>query len=142
MLHYGWWILAVALGIAELVTGTFFLLVLAVATAAGGLAAWLGHGIAAQLATAAVVAVVGWAGLRRLRGRRREPGPDANPDLLLDVGQRIRIDRWQEPTRTSVVYRGTRWAVELDPEAGAAPAEPGEYRIRRIAGNALIVGPG
>ena len=41
--HYGWWILAVVLGITELFVGSFYLLVIAVALALAGLSAWLGH---------------------------------------------------------------------------------------------------
>jgi len=40
--HYGWWILAVVLGITELFVGSFYLLVIAVALALAGLSAWLG----------------------------------------------------------------------------------------------------
>jgi len=52
-LQYWWWILALGMGVLELVTGTFYLLVLAAGCAAGGLAAWAGAGLTVQvLATA------------------------------------------------------------------------------------------
>ena len=38
--YWMWWIAAAALGAAELLTGTFYLLVVGVALAFGGVAAW------------------------------------------------------------------------------------------------------
>jgi membrane protein implicated in regulation of membrane protease activity len=39
--YWMWWIAAAALIAAELLTGTFYLLVVGVAVACGGVAAWL-----------------------------------------------------------------------------------------------------
>ena len=42
-----------------------------------------------------------------------------------------------EDRRARVQYRGTQWSAELDP---GEPAVPGEYLIREVAGNRLILG--
>jgi membrane protein implicated in regulation of membrane protease activity len=43
--HWAWWIAAAVLVGAELVTGTFYLLAVGLAAAAGGIAAWLGAAV-------------------------------------------------------------------------------------------------
>ncbi|MCP5264600.1 MAG: NfeD family protein [Burkholderiaceae bacterium] len=141
-LHYWWWIVALALGIAELATGTFYLLVLALAGGAGGLVALSGASLNAQLLVAAAVAAVGTVMVRRFigRGRPKQGPPESNPDILLDIGSRIQIPSWRTPSATSASYRGAQWSVELAAEEQGEPAEPGEYVIRRVVGSRLIVG--
>jgi membrane protein implicated in regulation of membrane protease activity len=51
-----WWILAGMAVIAELLTGTFYLLMLALGLSAGALAAHAGAGVAGQLVAAAPAA--------------------------------------------------------------------------------------
>ncbi len=136
--QYGWWLLALVLVVAELLTGTFYLLVLALGCAAGGVAAFAGLGSAGQLLAAAVTTVVGWFGVRRWRPQR-SPGEsaDSNRDVLLDIGERVRIEQWQPDGRARVHYRGAAWSAEL--AAGEPAAAAGEYVIRRVEGNRLIV---
>ena len=56
MSGYAWWfVLAFGLLIAELVTGTFYLLVIALALASAGVAHLLGAAFAAQLVVAAAI---------------------------------------------------------------------------------------
>jgi membrane protein implicated in regulation of membrane protease activity len=113
--YWMWWIAAAALIAAELLTGTFYLLVIGVAVACGGIAAWFAAGTAVQWLTAGVLGVAGTALLHRWRqkhaGSARQPG--------LDVGQMVRVETWG-PNRTARVnYRGTMWDAEL-----AAPDTP------------------
>ena len=54
-----WLLLGLALVIVELLTGTFYLLVLGVAAFGAGAVAWFGGGFAAQAIAAAAVALVG-----------------------------------------------------------------------------------
>ena len=68
----GWWLTAGVLVVAELATGTFYLLMLALGAAAGALAAHAGLGFTAQMAVAALLgggAVVVWHQRRRNRCR-------------------------------------------------------------------------
>ena len=82
-----WWLLAGGLVVAELLTGTFYLLMLAVGVGAAGIAAHLGASTTAQILTAALVgggSVVGWHALRRKRPG--DPSARADRSVNLDVG--------------------------------------------------------
>lgn len=139
-LHYWWWILALGLGVLELMTGTFYLLVLAAGCAAGGLAAWLGAGLTLQVLATAVVAIVGWAWLWRRSPWRQSAGDlAADSSMLLDVGERVEVEAWGADRRAQVRYRGAAWTVELDAQEPASAAVPGPFVIRRVVGNRLVV---
>ncbi|CAG9182050.1 hypothetical protein LMG23992_04647 [Cupriavidus laharis] len=137
--HYMWFVAVVALVIAELATGTFYLLMVALGLAAGGLAALSGLAPPAQTLVAAVVAVIGIAVLRRSRfGRQRRGNAAADPGVNLDIGQELEVPAWDVYRRARVPYRGADWTVELVP--GAEPA-PGRFRIVEVRGATLIVSP-
>lgn len=140
--HYWWWLLALALGIAEILTGTIFLLVLALSFLLGGATAWLGFGGTVQLLVTSTCAFVGWGLLLRQRTRTRARHRETADGLMrLDVGQALRIDDWQDERRARVRYRGAQWRVELAGEADDARGGPGDYVITRIENNRLIVVP-
>lgn len=135
--QYGWWLLALGLAVLELLSGTFYLLVIALGCAAAGLAAALGAPVWLQPLVAAVVALAGTAWVRR--SRAGAPTPEAaqrNPDVIADVGERVHVEAWGEDGRARVQYRGTQWTAERAP---GEPAVPGAWRIREIAGNRLIL---
>jgi len=123
--------------ILELVSGTFYLLMIAIGVAAGGLAAWLGFGFSLQLLVAAVVGVLGVAALHRSRFGYRARTIDAarDPSVNLDIGQTIQVPAWQDGA-ARVMYRGALWDVELAP--GGTPS-PGQFTIREVRGSRLIV---
>ena len=132
-----WWLLAGAAVAVELVTGTFYLLMLAIGLAAGAIAAHAGAAIALQLVIAAVVgggAVTAW---HLLRGRRPADLPaSANPDVNLDVGETVVVDTWLPDGTAHVRYRGATWTVAHAP--GAVPSA-GAHRVREVVGSRLIV---
>jgi len=132
-----WFAAALLLGIAELVTGTFVLLVMAIAAVGGGVAAMLGAGLAWQLAVAAVLGVVGCGLVARLHGRRPCLPADENPDINPDIGNAVQVDQWAGRSARAT-YRGTPWDVEY---VGAEPPGPGKYVIRRVSGSKLFVSP-
>lgn len=139
-LHYWWWILAVGLGVLEILTGTFYLLVFAVGCAAGGLAAWAGAGLTVQVLVTAAITIAGWVWLRRRSPwRESAQAAGADPSMLLDVGERLQVEAWGDDRRAQVRYRGAAWSVELDPAEPASSAVPGEFVIRRVVGNRLVV---
>ena len=139
-LHHWWWIATLVLGVAELLTGTFYLLVLALGTAAAGAAAWLGGSLIVQVVATSVLAVAGWAWLWHRAARPgRRPAPDADPDVLLDVGTRLQVAEWTGGRHARVPYRGAQWAVELDADQPDAAARPGYFVIVRVVGSQLIV---
>lgn len=132
-----WWLLTGTAVAVELVTGTFYLLMLAIGLAAGALAAHAGAGMAAQLVTAALVGGGAVAALYVVRQRRpAAPGAAANPDVNLDVGETVVVDAWRPDGTAQVRYRGASWTVAHPP--GAAPAA-GLHRVREVVGNRLIV---
>ena len=90
-----WWLLAGGMVVAELITGTFYLLMVALGLAAAALVAHAHLPLTGQIVTAAVVgggAVVAW----HFAKRRRPGDPSARADrsVNLDVGETIVIDSW------------------------------------------------
>ena len=130
-----WFVVGFVLLAAELLTGTFYLLVLAVAAAAAGLTALAGGSFALQLVVAATIALAGSFWLRRRRGGRGT-APADNPVQHLDVGQTLRIEHWSVGRTARATYRGAQWDVDLAPGEDAAP---GEFVIREIQGSRLVV---
>jgi membrane protein implicated in regulation of membrane protease activity len=133
---YAWWfVLALALAGGELLTSTFYLLVLGGAAAAGGLVALAGGPPVAQFVVAAVLGAAGALWLRRARARAAAA---AGVDRIQhpDIGQSLRVDGWTASGTGKAQYRGAVWDVELAP--GERP-EPGEFLIRAIESNRLIV---
>jgi membrane protein implicated in regulation of membrane protease activity len=132
-----WWIGAGALVIAELLTGTFYLLMVALGFIAGAVAKMLGATLAVQYLCAALVALAAVVLLRRSRfGRRRERrDASTNPDVVLDVGAPVEVLAWRDG-HARVPYRGAEWDVEL------APGEPEDarfYEISAVRANRLVL---
>jgi membrane protein implicated in regulation of membrane protease activity len=107
--YWMWWIVAAGLIAAELLTGTFYLLVIGIAVACGGIAAWLGWSEPYQWIAASVLGIIGVVSLQRWR-RGRGRSPDHPP---LDVGQMVRVQKWGPDRTARVTYRGSTWDAEL-----------------------------
>jgi membrane protein implicated in regulation of membrane protease activity len=136
-LSTGWWIAAAVLVAAELATGTFYLLMLALGAVVGALAAHAGLGFNGQLMSAAVVGIGAVAAWHLVRRRRGPAVPTAeNRDVNLDVGERIEVLAWRPDGSGSASYRGARWDVR---HAGAGTPQPGWHVIRSVEGNRLHV---
>jgi len=139
-----WWVLAGLAVVAELLTGTFYLLMLALGLAGGALAAHLGLSLPIQLVCAAVLGAGAVAVFQRVRPHPHRHLPaEADADVNMDVGQTLQIDAWQGHT-AQAPYRGALWAVELlnrDPSMSRTTPCPGRYRIREVVGNVLRVEP-
>jgi membrane protein implicated in regulation of membrane protease activity len=119
------------------VTGTFYLLMLAIGLAAAAVAAHAGGTLPVQLVVAAVVgggAVAGWHARRQ--GRPREPQAGANPNVNLDVGETVHVAAWSPDHTATVRYRGANWTVVA---AEGTPLEAGVFRVREVSGNRLVV---
>jgi len=107
--YWLWWTAAAALVGAELLTGTFYLLVIGIALACGGVIAWLGWSTPYQWLTASGLGVLGVVALEWWkRGRGRSPEQTA-----LDVGQMVRVQKWGPDRTARVTYRGSTWDAEL-----------------------------
>jgi membrane protein implicated in regulation of membrane protease activity len=132
-----WWLVAGVLVAAELATGTFYLLMLALGAAAGALAAHAGAGLTTQLAAAALVgggATVVW---HLYRGKRPAALPaDVNPDVNLDVGSTVQVPQWKPDGTARVPYRGSSWEAR---HVGGGAAQPGLHVIRAVEGTRLLL---
>ena len=134
-----WWLAAGILVAAELLSGTFYLLMLALGCVAGALAAHGGAGPAAQIAVAALFgagATASWH-FRRARSPRSAPA-DRNRDVNLDIGSQVMVRAWAEDGSTRVHHRGAAWAARLVP--GAQPTS-GPHVIVAVQGNELQLAP-
>lgn len=124
---------------AELASGTFYLLMLAVGLAAAAVAAHAGLDLNLQLAVAGVVGAGAVLIGRKMRqGRPAPPQASANADVNMDIGQIVHVDNWQADGRAIVKYRGAAWNASYvhDPGDSDAPT-PGSYRIVQILGSEL-----
>jgi membrane protein implicated in regulation of membrane protease activity len=129
-----WLAAGFVLVIAELVTGTFFLLVLGIAAFAGSATAWFGLGFWLEASCAAAVAIAGVFWVQRRR--KTMPQPDM---ASLDVGQAVTLDAWvnREQGAARVKYRNTLWDAEVE---GERELERGQVLfIRAVDGNTLKV---
>ncbi|MES2510035.1 MAG: NfeD family protein [Pseudomonadota bacterium] len=134
-----WWLLAGAAVAIELATGTFYLLMLAVGLAAAAIAAHLGAPLTIQIITAAVVgggAVVGWH--LKSGGRPKGQPAQSNPDVHIDIGEPVQIDRWNHDGTATVKYRGASWTAVLD-SPGMEPGAMGQFHIKELLGNRLVI---
>ena len=131
--YWIWWIIAGALVVAELLTGTFFLLALGVAFAIGGAAAFLGATFEIQLLIAGVVAIAG-VFLAHRWGRKRVSVPQEPP---FDIGQTVRVQAWNPDGTARVAYRGTLWQAEV---AGPDVSRGDTMVIVSVRGSTLVIG--
>ena len=129
-----WTILGFALVIAELLTGTFYLLMLGVAAFGAGAVAWLGQSFPLQATVAGIVAALGCYGVHIYRARnasRQMPN--------IDAGQPANFEAWidQSSGLARVRYRGASWDARIE---GDSALEPGALLYVLTAdGNTLKV---
>ena len=129
-----WLAAGFVLVIAELVTGTFFLLVLGIAAFAGSATAWFGLGFWLEAMCAAAVGIAGVFWVQR--HRKAMPQPDM---ASLDVGQAVTLDAWvnREQGAARVKYRNTLWDAEVE---GGREFDHGQVLfIHAVDGNTLKV---
>ena len=131
-----WWLLAGAAVGIELVTGTFYLLMLAIGLGAAAIASHLGLALTGQLVTAALVgggAVVLW---HFLRGDQAGKTPaQSNTDVHIDIGEPVFVDIWNADGTANVKYRGANWSAITH---GQTPTT-GQHRIKELMGNRLVL---
>ena len=129
-----WLIAGLILVIAELATGTFYLLVLGVAAFAGTGVAYVGGALVWQSLAAAVVAVAGVVWVHQYRKRNV-----SSPMRGLDVGQPTAFESWvnKGAGHARVKYRDALWDAQI---SGDASGEPGEiFYVTSVDGSTLKV---
>jgi membrane protein implicated in regulation of membrane protease activity len=134
-LYYLWWIAAAVLVGVEMMTGTFYLLVVALACVAGGLVAYSGFDASWQWGVAAVIEVVGTVAIMQWK-RKYAAQPKLSNNL--DIGARVSVLEWRIDDSARVTYRGTQWDAVLD-----SPATPkrDQMLIVDMRGTVLVLGP-
>ena len=130
-----WWLLTGVAVAAELMTGTFYLLVVALACVAGGAIAGLGYDIGWQWGAAALVEVVGTLAINRWK-RTHQTKPKLSNNL--DIGAKVSVLEWNEDGTARVAYRGTQWDAILE-----SPSMPRREHmvIVDMRGALLVLGP-
>ena len=132
-----WWLLAGGAVVAELLTGTFFLLMIGAAMAVGALAAHAGADAIVQLVLASVVGCGSVVACYIVKKRRKASLPkDSNPAFNLDIGETVMVDGWNPDGTANVRYRGANWTVIRRPGEAAAI---GAHRVAEVIGTRLRV---
>lgn len=132
-----WFGLAVVALIGEVMSGTFYLLLVALGLACGGIAAWLNVDLEWQLVICAAVSLAGLWILRRTGVlKKREVDARSNADVHIDIGQTVEVESWTDAGQARVWYRGAHWQAEL---AAGQPREPGVYVISEMRGTRLVL---
>jgi len=132
VMYVYWFLLALVLFGLEMATGTFYLLMLAVAMTVGGAAALLGLGLPVQFGLAALAGVIGTIILRRWKGSRSSDAASQS----LDTGQPVRILSWHDDGTVRVYYRGAEWDAELE---ASDSGHEGVFYIKAMRGSILIL---
>lgn len=127
-----WFLLALGLVMVELATGTFYMLVLALALSIGGFAAFFGYSAAIQYTVSAVAGIIGTLILQRVRRGKAAHEPNQS----LDIGQPIQSISWNQDGSARAVYRGAEWSAE--PENKDTP-RAGPLYIKEMRGSTLII---
>jgi membrane protein implicated in regulation of membrane protease activity len=133
--QYIWWAVAgMGLIIIELMTGTFFLLILGLAAFGGALAAYLNLSFTVQVGVFAVLAAVGMFMVSRYRtGSSKKPGMRS-----LDYGHAVELESWEDEAHgiAKVRHRNATWdAKVIGPHAPGAAT----FYITSVDGNTLHV---
>lgn len=131
-----WGVAAIMLVIAEMFSGTFYLLAVALGLAAAGVTAYLGADTNAQALSAAVLCSASVAAVY-LWKRRAAPRPEQS-NFSYDIGQTVRIARWTDTRLARVQYRGAEWDARLA-EGVARDTDRAAWRIKEISGSLLII---
>jgi membrane protein implicated in regulation of membrane protease activity len=132
--HIIWLLIGFGLMIVELLTGTFYLLVLGIAAFGGAAAGWFGQGFPAQIIITAVVATIGsWmVHAYRARNALRQMKP-------IDFAKPVIFEKWvdQKERMARVRYRDASWEAQV--EAGAEVEPGGTLYILAADGNTFRV---
>ena len=129
-----WAIVGMVLVITELLTGTFYLLMLGIAAFGAALAVWLGLEFGGQALVFLVVAGIGCYGVHvyRARNQKQQMAP-------IDAGMPASFENWVDAGSrlARVRYRGASWDARVE---GADAVEPGTTLVVLAAdGNTLKV---
>jgi membrane protein implicated in regulation of membrane protease activity len=131
--YWFWWCLAVFCVVAELYSGTLYLLALAIILAIIGLTSYFALPILLQIIIGIIATALMLTLLRYKHNQSIEKNSVANNLQHMDIGSLVIVEAWQTNKKTYVMYRGCQWqAVCKD-----ADAKIGEHKIIAIDKNQL-----
>lgn len=128
-----WAVAGIVLIIVEMLTGTFYLLVLGIAALVAAGAAWFGLSFWVQAVVTAAVTVAGVILVNRYRSRS---APAAKRSL--DIGQSVTLDSWvsEADGLARVSYRNAQWEARV---TGDRVPDGKVFYIHAVEGNTLLV---
>jgi membrane protein implicated in regulation of membrane protease activity len=132
-----WTIAGFALVIIEMLTGTFYLLVLGLGAFVAAIVAWLGANMIVQAVVGGGVAIAGcWFVHHWHESRRKADGGKSN---FLDRGQPVVLEGWSNESAgiARVKYRGASWDARVP--AGERPSPGATLYIEAQEGSQLVV---
>jgi membrane protein implicated in regulation of membrane protease activity len=132
-----WVIVGLVLVIAELVTGTFYLLMLGVGAIAAALVAWAGGNALVQAMAGGGVAIGGAILVHHWHESHRKA--DEGRANFLDRGQPVVLEAWANEAAglARVKYRGASWDARV--AAGTKPVPGSTLYIDAQEGQTLVV---
>lgn len=137
MTSYTWLIIGAVLVAIELTTGTFYLLMLAVAAMIAWIFQFTGASFLVQSMVFLIASGILVAFLHRYRAHRAHNASFNEADQL-DAGEVVHVNQWHDGIGITH-YRGSSWQVVL--EIPQESPKAGTYRIVRFEGSRLMVKP-
>ena len=131
-----WWIIAGSLVGIELMTGTFYLLMLAIGASASAIAAQAQLSFTTQLITGSVVGGLAVIFLRIYALQKIKSHPEQVSAQHLDVGETVEVYEWLSNGTAQVKHRGANWTAIC---AEGISKDIGVYQIQDIQGNTLVL---
>ena len=131
-----WWIIAGTLVGIELMTGTFYLLMLAIGATAGAIAAHAQLSVTTQLIIGSVVGGLAAIFLRSYALQKLKAHPEQVSAQHLDVGETVEVHEWLSNGTAQVKHRGANWTAIC---AEGISKDIGVYQIQDIQGNTLVL---
>jgi membrane protein implicated in regulation of membrane protease activity len=115
---YVWWVIVgIGLIVAELMTGTFLLLILGVAALAGAAIAYFNLSFWLQVIAAVAVGSAGMLWVSRVHGRSMKTARGRD-EHILDIGQMVELESWVSEVDglARVRYRNASWDAHVQGE--------------------------
>lgn len=133
--HFYWLIAGFLLIIFELITGTFYLLIIGIAALISGLLAYFGMGTTTQFIVASIVMLVGLWAVRQWH-KKQETSPSSQS---LDLGQSVTLDSWisENDKMARVSYRGSLWDAKIVDDQASMNTKL--FFIHKMEGNTLYI---
>jgi membrane protein implicated in regulation of membrane protease activity len=134
-LDLAWAIIGLTLVIVEMLSGTFYLLVLGIAAFGAALVAWAGQAFPLQVIVAAAIAGAGCFWVHAYRAKNA-----AAQMPSVDAGQPASFEAWVDPAArlARVRYRGASWDALIAAD-DAEPAPGAMLYVLSTSGNTLKV---